>query len=458
MKVQFQLAALSMAAVIGLAGCGSSQEETEPAAATAQALTAVETQTATAEEIGNDSTYSGTVAPNETVSVFSQVSGMVAQVNYDVGDQVEKGDVLFQMDTESIRNNIAQLQASYESALANVKVAQTSLDTVNGAQTQIQIESLKTALDNAQMALDTAKTTYENTKVLFEQGFVSQTDMTAAEDAYKNAQNAYDQAKSSYDLTSGQMIEENTQKAQASLEAAQAQANAVQAQIASAQKSLRDATVTSPISGVVTACNVTAGTLMSSAQAPFTIEDTSVMKVDINVSEETVNQIALGDTVSVKVDASAGEDMTGTVTLIHPASNAAGMYSVEISLDNAAGDLKTGMFAEVSLIKEEGGDAIVLPRDAILTTGDENYVYIEEDGKAVRTPVTLGIDTGTQVQVLTGLTEGDAVIVSGQNYVEDGQEVRLVARDGEATQTAATEPSENAAASADASETDAKEE
>ena len=76
----------------------------------------------------------------------------------------------------------------------------------------------------------------------------------------------------------------------------------------------------------------------------------------------------------------------------------------------------------------------------------------------MRTPVTLGIDTGTQVQVLTGLTEGDAVIVSGQNYVEDGQEVRVVARDGEATQTAATEPSENAAASADASETDAKEE
>lgn len=437
MKVQWRVSAAALAMILALSGCSAKEEVAQQ-----ESLTAVETKTAAAGEIENAYTYSGKVAPKETAMVYSLVSGIVDEVYVEVGDRVEAGDPLFQMDTESIQNSLGQLQASYEAALANVKVAQTSLESVDGAQTQMQLQQLETALASAEMARDQAKTSYENTKVLYEQGFVSQTDMDAAEDAYQNAENAYQQAKTSYDLTSGDLLEENRTKAQASVEAAQANANALQAQMASAQKSLKDAHVTSPISGVVTEKNVTAGTLLSSSSTPIVVEDTSVMKVAVGVSEETVNRISLGMPVDVKINASEVSDVTGSITLISPSANAMGMYDVEISLDNAAGDIKTGMFAEVHLSKEQGEDAIVLERDAVISKNGEEYVFVVEDGKAVKKNVTLGIDSGTQVQVLTGLTEGEQVIVSGQTYVEDQEDVRVVKQDGVQLTTTPTAPAE----------------
>lgn len=245
--------------------------------------------------------------------------------------------------------------------------------------------------------------------------------MDQTETGLKNAEIAYNQAKESYDLIANQMPAENLRKAQDGLAAAQANEKAVRAQMASAEKTLRDATVKSPISGVVTACNVTAGTMYSSAAgAAFTVSDTSRVYIDVNVSEELINRIAVGQSVDVKVSAVSDTPFTGKIDRINPAAGQTGTYNVKIVLDNADGQLKSGMFGEVHFVNERHENVIVLPRDAVLTSDDQSYVFVNEEGVARKVEVTTGIDTGEQVEVTTGLAENSSVVIKGQSFLTDG--------------------------------------
>lgn len=438
MNLNKKLLIPAVIAALAFGGCGA-KDDKEPATAEVSNALSVEVVTASDGEVETNYVYSGKTTPVETANVFSLVSGIVKDVNFDIGDTVNEGDVLFTMDTEAIENSLRTAQAAYQASLANVDVAQTTLDTVNGASMQMQLENLKNALDSAKMAYDTAKTSYDNTKALYDQGFVSQVDMDAVTDALKNAENSYNQAQSSYDITSGQLIEENTEKAQASLNAAQAQANSAAAQIASAEKSLRDAQVKSPISGVVTGNNVVAGTMLSTSSVPFTVMDTSSVIVKVSVSEQIINSLEIGASVDVKISAVSNNEMEGKIKTINPAANSAGTYDVEIEIPNITGLVKTGMFAEVSFVKEKGYNAIVVPRDAVINKNNENFVFVAENGVAVKRPVVMGIDDGQTVQVLKGVEEGELVIVKGQTYLEEGNEVNIVAKDGQPTEEGADE-------------------
>ncbi|MCI8341836.1 MAG: efflux RND transporter periplasmic adaptor subunit [Firmicutes bacterium] len=435
-------------ASLALSGCGA--KESEQVTAPVVSAISVEADTASNGEVETNYVYSGKTAPVETANVFSLVNGMVDEVYFDIGDRVNAGDVLFTMDTEAIENSLNTARASYQAALANVEVSQTNLDTVNGASMQMQLDSLKNTLETAQMscemaqiAYDTAKTSYDNTKVLYEQGFVSQVDMdsvsnalTKAQNDLTQAQNGLAQAQSTYDITSGDLIEENTEKAMAGLKAAQAQANSAAAQIASAEKSLRDAKITSPINGVVTAQNITAGTLLSTSSVPFIITDSSTVIVKVSVSEQIINRLEKGQSVDVKIAAVSDSKMEGKIKTINPAANQSGTYDVEIEIPNNSGNVKTGMFAEVSFVKAKGYNAIVVARDAVISKNNEEYVFVVENGAAVKKNVVMGVDDGHSVQILKGIEEGELVIVKGQSYLNEGSAVNVVVLDGARTDTA----------------------
>lgn len=413
----------ALAVTVFFGGCSSS---TEPAATQPEEAETVSVEVTPARrgDIQSEFLYSGKVKPVEEANVVSTVGGTVQEVYYQVGDHVDRDAALFQIGTEDIENNLEVLKAQLAAAQASVKSAQTSLELVNGASMQTQIQSAKSGLEQAEIAYNDMKTTYANNKQLYEAGIISKSDMDQTETGLKNAEIAYNQAKESYDLIANQMPAENLRKAQDGLAAAQANERAVQAQMASAEKSLRDATVKSPIAGVVTACNVTAGTLYSSAAgAAYTISDTSRVYIDVNVSEELINRISVGQSVDVKVSAVSDTPLTGKIDRINPAAGQTGTYNVKIVLDNADGRLKSGMFGEVHFVKERHEDVIVLPRDAVLTSDEQTYVFVNEDGIAKKVAITTGIDTGEQVEVTAGLEENSSVVVKGQSFLADGDAI-----------------------------------
>lgn len=442
MKFSKAVLASMLCLSIGLSGCSSknAEEETETKGTT------VETAVAERKVIETDYVYSGKIMPVEDINVFSTVQGKVFSVNCKIGDIVKAGDVLFTMDTEALEISKKQLEASLAAADAGIAQAQVALETVDGANYQMGVENLKASVENAQKNYENMKTTYENNKVLYEQGIISKTDMDNTELAYTQAKNAYENAKSSYELTTGKMLEENKKTAQAALNSATAQKQSIYAQIESVDKNLRDSVVTAPIGGSITACNVTAGELLSSASVPITITDTSKLKIDVNVSQRIVNSVTVGDTVSIRTE-TVDKTLEGKVKSVNPAANASGTYAVEIELDNSTNKLKPGMFAEVTFTNERSAREIVVDRDVVITKNGETYVFVDENGTAVKRIVETGIDNGTDIQITSGVEVGDVIVVKGQTYLSDGDKLNVV----NAKQTEGADTS--AGSEADSSET-----
>lgn len=428
MKKKYAAIAFILCSSLAFSGCGKKETPASTQAETVEETAApVEIMTVDKSSIQNQYMYNGKVKPINEVNVLSSVSGKVANVNYDVGDRVNAGDVLFTMDTADTINSINVLKGSLEAADANISSAQTNLEMVNGASMQSQIEAAKANVENTEIAYNNAKTTYENNKTLYESNVISKTDFDQSEMAFQRAEVAYNQAKENYDITANQMPEENLRRAEESLKVAQASRASILAQIASHEKTLRDAVVTSPISGVVTACNVKPATVLSQGgTAPFTIIDMSVVDIDVNVSEQIINSLAPGQQVSVKIKSVSDQDFVGTIRTINPAASSAGTYEVKVEIPNGDNLLKSGMFGEVYFTREKSENTIVLPRNAVITKNDENFVFVEENGYAKQIPVTLGVDNGDEIEILSGVEENMNVIVKGQTYLEDGNKVQIV--------------------------------
>ncbi len=430
-----------------LTGCGSSGQPSSSSSASSADLAsydpnsvAVETSNAQKGTIEEKSMFSGTVQPVKTVDVSSPRTGVkVTSVNFDVGDSVKAGDVLFSLDTADIQNNINVLNASLASADASIQSAQTELEQVEGSQMKQQIENSKTAVSSAQRAYDTAKAQletakrdYDSSSVLFANGAVAQTELTNLKNAYDEAvrneqaaKEALNSAQYSYDLLVNETLAENKKRAQNSLDSAVAQKKAQAAQMQSYKKDLTDSNVKSPITGTVLNCNAVAGSVLT-GDMPFVIVDLSTVKIEINVSEEIVNSLSVGDTAEITVESYSNEPIEGKISTISPGSNSDGTFPVSIEINNPDGKLKSGMFAEVNFVKDKSSNNIVLDKNAVLIDSLSEYVYVVKDSKAQRVDVTTGLDNGTYVEILTGINEGDEVVINGSSYLNNGDSVRVV--------------------------------
>ena len=229
MKYFRSLAASILIVSTVITGCGG-EEQAPPQQE--ENKTAVEAQIAESTSIKSELVYAGQVKPNDTVNVTSKISGQVSKVNYDVGDTVKAGDVMFTLDQKDIQDQIKQLQAQLNVSDASVRSAQTNLAHVDGGQNQTQELSLKTAVENAEKEKENAATSYENAKIsienakiavktatdnvenskatldnvtekynnmkiLYNAGTITKSDFDSTELAYTQAQKAYDTARNS---------------------------------------------------------------------------------------------------------------------------------------------------------------------------------------------------------------------------------------------------------------------
>lgn len=477
MKIYLRLTALATAFLVMLSGCGGNKDKQQmsqdpnraPMGQQQEAsATAVKTEKIALSSITNEYMYSGNIQPSDEVDVYSALSGKVATVKFDVGDMVNAGDVLFTMDTESIEKSVKISEASVKTAQTSVNTAQNNLAMANGATMQTQIENAKSSITSAQSSLKNAKTSVENAKValdnakikleqaendynsntkLYEAGGLSEESMNTYRDSYEQAKNTYkqselsleqantqyksaqtslEQANKSYSILVNQTSKENLTKAQDSLTQAQAQLESSKAQLESSKQNLTDAVVKAPISGTVSQCNVTAGANLSQGTVPFVIIGTNSVDVKVNIAEQMISSVSQGDSVKIKVSTLADKEISGTVTTVSPDANSDGTYEVKVNIPNTDGSLKSGMFAQVYFTKEKNDNAVVIPRDSIITKNDENYVFTVENGTAKKQIVEIGIDNGDTVEITSGLAEGMTVVTEGQTYLSDGDAVNDV--------------------------------
>jgi RND family efflux transporter MFP subunit len=383
----------------------------------------------------------GNLASDEQTDVAPAISGKIAQVNFDVGSFVQKGDVLVRLDDRDARirleqsqsqeqqseSAVAQAQAQVEQARANVRQAQAQLGLDENEKFVIaQVAEVR----NAKATLDLAETEYNRSVRLLETGDISRSQFdqrkTTRDQARSAYQTALNSAKQRFAAISTAQAQVET--VQASVKAAQSAVRAAQSQVATAQKALNDTSVLAPISGYVSERVADVGEYIS-PNTPnskiATIVRTSTLRMKIDVPEQSIGKIATGQSISLQTTAYPDRNFAGTVARISPSLvTTARTMTVEADVPNTEGLLKPGQFATVRIAQSKPEPAVMIPAAAVRTDGDVSRVYIVKDGAAHEKLVQLGLLENDMIQIKQGLVEGDVVATSNVNLLSDGVFVR----------------------------------
>jgi len=214
----------------------------------------------------------------------------------------------------------------------------------------------------------------------------------------------------------------------------------MEAAIALADARLAKTEIRAPFSGIIGLRSISIGDYVKEGQDMVNLESIDPLKVDFRVPEIYLKQVQVGQKLEVTLDALPGRKYEGTVFAINPLVDAAGRAIViRAQVRNADTALRPGMFARVKLLTKDERDALVLPEQALVPQGEEQYVFRVIDGKAQRTKVELGQRRDGRVEVVKGVAPGETIVTAGQLKLRDGTPVTLaaVAKAGGATPKAA---------------------
>lgn len=185
--------------------------------------------------------------------------------------------------------------------------------------------------------------------------------------------------------------------------------------------------ITSPISGIITAINVNLGDLANPQMPMGTVANIGNMKAKFNVGEADVPSLYSGQTTQVYSELNLDLVKTGRIYQISRSANIQSRtFEVQTIFQNTQDKwFKPGMFCKVSVNMKSKKDAIVLPITAIVKSGDNESVYIINDGKSYLKNVTTGLNDGKEVEILSGLKVGDNIVTLGSNNLKDGTVVNV---------------------------------
>ncbi|HKH97619.1 MAG TPA: efflux RND transporter periplasmic adaptor subunit [Candidatus Sulfotelmatobacter sp.] len=341
----------------------------------------------------------GKVTPITKVEVKSKASGIVKKLLVDYGDHVTKGQLLAQLDKIEIEAQVDQSRAALEAAQANLKSSQADYERSKVDAEGPDVPLLKRAYDRAiSMAKD---------------GVVS---ASALDDAEKN----YELALNKQNVSKAQVTVLKAKIAQAQANVAQDQANLKQL-----DEQLSYTDIISPIDGIVLSRDVQMGdavssilVLGSSATLVMTLGDTSEVYVKGKVDESDIGKVYLGQRARIKVESFKDKTFDGKVTKISPMGvekDNVTTFEVRVSIQNPGGELKAEMTANAEIILEEHKNVLQIPEGAILYDKDKKASVEIPDPKGKegknKVAVNIGISNGAKTEVLSGLKEGDQVVL-----------------------------------------------
>jgi membrane fusion protein (multidrug efflux system) len=214
--------------------------------------------------------------------------------------------------------------------------------------------------------------------------------------------------------------------ARSTFEVAQASVKQAKADLGLAQHQLDNADVTTLFGGTVTHRYVDPGERVNPGQPLFEVAQIDSVEIEIGVSDRRFSDLALGQPVTLLVDGYPGHVFEGKVKNIQPTIDAmTRTFKVTVGLANPGELLKPGMFARAEIQTDYHPDALVMPRAASLEEEGKYFAVAVRDGKARRTEISLGFRDGESVEVLSGLEEGDRVVLEGAYALAEGAKVQV---------------------------------
>src|SRR6516162_10268830 len=341
----------------------------------------------------------GKVEPITKVEIKSKASGIVKKLYVDAGDRVKKGQPLAELDKEEIEARVAQARAQAEASEASLKG------------TEADFERAK--VDAEGPDVPTLKRAYERAQGMAKEGVVS---ASALDDAQRN----YVLALNKQNVAKAQLQVLNAKIGQAKAQVARDKATLQQLE---EQRSYT--TVVSPIDGIILSRDVEVGdaissilVLGSSATLIMTEGDTSEVYVKGKVDESDIGKVYLGQPARIKVESFKDKTFNGKVTKISPMGvekDNVTTFEVRVSINNPGGELKAEMTANAEILLEEHKNVLQIPEGALIYDNQKQASVEVPDSKAKdgkrKVAVNIGISNGAKTELLSGLKEGDQVVL-----------------------------------------------
>ena len=196
-----------------------------------------------------------------------------------------------------------------------------------------------------------------------------------------------------------------------------------EAQIQSIEKQISMTYVKAPISGIISNKMIEKGSLVAPSMQIATITNISRLKMQVFLTEEQVVNLKVGNNAILQSDLFPDEKITGKISFIDVNAGAGKRYLVEIELPNPKMKLKAGMTGTVFFAGQSDGEVLAIPRESIVGNLQDAKVYIVENNTAILKSVKTGAIIGNNIQVKSGLAEGEIIVVSGQINLEDGMTI-----------------------------------
>lgn len=223
-----------------------------------------------------------------------------------------------------------------------------------------------------------------------------------------------------------QLVRQNTGPLR-NREQASAKLLADEAAVQLAKAQLDKQVIAAPFDGVLGLRKASVGDFVQAGKDIVNLEDIDTLKLDFRVPEMFLPAVKVGQTVKVAVDAFGGRSFDGTVYAIDPLVDVNGRaLAIRARVPNPDGSLRPGLFARVSLTLTTVPDAVLIPEQAIVAFGKDQFVFKLVDGKVVQTRVVLGERRNAEVEIAKGLAPGDMVVTAGQLKIRDGVPVTVL--------------------------------
>jgi multidrug efflux pump subunit AcrA (membrane-fusion protein) len=399
---------VTSALVAVLAGCNRGEADAQPQ----KKAPLVTVETVAAGEIIRSLDLTAEVVPIEVVQISSMIEGPISFFPWREGDCIEAGQKLVEIDREMYR---AEVKAA-EAALA---VAQAKLDDLNAGTRPEEIEKARQSVREAEQSAEFERSDFESIAQLVDTGALPGEDLeksrvkqTAAEAKLQAARSQFDMLEAGFTRTAIAVQEATVEEAAAKLELAQARLN--------------ETVIAAPFAGTITKVFVRQGDMAAMKAPLLEMVDLSSLVVRCAAPEANASEARQGMKAQVRLDALPGKDLPAEVVRVYPELDPRmRTRTIELTVQDNV-DLAPGMFGRVRLILESVPDAVAVPVQAvIISPSGAQVTFVVADGKAAQRKVETGIEEGGRVQILSGLKPGDQVVVSGQEKLKDGAEVRL---------------------------------
>lgn len=252
---------------------------------------------------------------------------------------------------------------------------------------QLEDEQLEIEAQRAKATMDRLYNEFRRNAELYEKNLISA-------EQYENAKFEYEAQKSAYEL---------------------------------ANLKIEYSQIRAPISGVVSERLIKVGNMINTDEEVFKITDFDPLLAVLHVPEHEMNKLQKGQTALMHFDAIPGESFRGQVLRVSPTINPeTGTFKVTISISDESRQLKPGMFGRVRIVYDTRPNALLIPKNAVITEDGLSSVFVITNNMAYRKPVNTGYVNGNNVEILNGLNKADTVVTIGQSSLQDSALVEIV--------------------------------